>query len=80
MATLLGMAIRPTTVATWSQSQGFRRRVADYLRHSEEGEILLTRAGSDPFTVTWTAEHHWSPRYWTVDRRLGEALAGADHD
>lgn len=80
LATLLGMTVRQGTVATWSQAKGFRRRVADYLRHPEEGEILLTRAGSDPFTVAWAAEHHRPPRYWTVDRRLGEALAGADHD
>ena len=67
-------------MATWSQAKGFRRRVADYLRHPEEGEILLTRAGSDPLTVAWATEHHRDPGRWTVEGRIAEALRAADDD
>ena len=78
--TLVAAAVRPTTVASWSKALGFRRRVADYLRHPEEGRALLAEAGSDPLTVAWAAEHHRAPHHWTVDHRVGEALAEADDD
>ena len=80
VATLVAAAVRPTTVASWSKVLGFRRRVADYLRHPEEGGTLLAEAGSDPLTVAWAAEHHRPPHHWTVDHQVGEALAEADAD
>ena len=80
VATLVAATVRTTTVASWSKGLGFRRRVADYLRHPEEGAALLAEAGSDPLTVAWATEHHRPPRYWTVDHRVGEALAEADAD
>jgi len=80
IATLVAVAVRPITLASWSQVSGFRRRVADYFCHPEEGEVLLAKAGSDPLTVAWVAEHHRLPHHWTVDRRVGEALAEADDD
>ena len=80
VATLVAAAVRPTTVASWSKVLGFRRRVAYYLHHPEEGGALLTEAGSDPLTVAWAAEHHRSPHHWTVGHRVGEALAEADAD
>jgi len=80
VATLVAAAVRPTTVASWSKVLGFRRRVADYLRHPEEGGALLAEAGSDPLTVAWAIEHHRPPHHWTVDHQVGEALAEADAD
>ena len=43
VATLVAAAVRPTTVASWSKALGFRRRVADYLRHPEEGGAFSLR-------------------------------------
>ena len=80
VATLVAAAVRPTTVTSWSKALGFRRRVADYLRHPEEGGALLAEAGSDPLTVAWAIEHHRPPHHWTVDHQVGEALAEADAD
>ena len=80
VATLVAAVVRPTTVASWSKALGFRRQVADYLRHPEEGGALLAEAGSDPLTVAWAVEHHRPPRHWTVDHWVGEARAEADDD
>ena len=80
VATLVLMAVSPSTVASWSRVSGFRCQVAAYLRHPEEGAAVLLSAGSDPLTVSWTAEHHENADAWTVDRLVGEALAEADND
>jgi hypothetical protein len=57
-----------------------RGRIGDYLRHDEHGAHMLQVAGSDPLTVTWTAEHHLPPDRWTLDPTIAAALKAADDD
>jgi hypothetical protein len=86
--TVAAMAVGREPLAGWSGSgpergngrPGWRQRVGLYLSHDRVGADLLSRAGSDPFTVAWTAEHHRPTDRWSVDGRLGEALKVADDD
>jgi hypothetical protein len=64
----------------WSESKGFVRRVGLYLRHPELGGDLLALAGSHPFTVAWTREHHLDSDEWTVPAHIGETLKACDDD
>jgi hypothetical protein len=57
-----------------------RGRIADYRRHPEHGARLLGDAGSDSFTITWTAEHHLPPDRWSLPAHLTAALKAADDD
>ena len=79
VATVVG-AVAADRTARWATSDGFRGRIGRYLRHPQEGAVLLEAAGSDPFTVAWATEHHRNPGRWTVDDRLAEALRAADDD
>jgi hypothetical protein len=54
--------------------------VSDYLVHDRIGARLLEKAGSDPMTVAWAAEHHLSPAAWSVEGRIADALKSADGD
>jgi hypothetical protein len=80
VATLSAGAAGHATAAAWSEAGGFTRRVGLYLRHPELGGDLLELAGSDPFTIAWTREHHLPPERWTVDPDLGRVLKAADDD
>jgi hypothetical protein len=81
----LGTAQR-VLVTLWAGMRGRdtvatgRGRWAKYLRHDELGGLLLVRAGSDPLTSAWAAQHHLPPAQWTVERRVAEALKAADDD
>lgn len=80
-ATLAGMAGGRKRLSRSSPRPAKRRWAAGtrlYLAHDRIGGELLRAAGSDPFTVAWTEEHHLPPERWTIDRRLGEALKAAD--
>jgi len=55
-------------------------RIGQYLRHPELGAELLRRAGSDPLTVAWAAEHHLPPDRWTLPPEVAFALKAADDD
>lgn len=77
--TAMAMVVGRTTI-TEAPATAWRRRAQDYLRHDAIGADLLTRAGSDPRTVAWAAEHHLPPARWTVDDRVGHALKAADDD
>jgi Cas3, HD domain len=55
-------------------------RVARYLRHDSIGAALLADAGSEPLTVAWAAEHHWSRPDWTLPAHVADALKAADDD
>ena len=79
-ATLVGMGGGRAMADDWQQERGATRRIALYLRHPEVGADMLSLAGSDPLTVTWTREHHLSPDEWTLPRELAEALKSADDD
>jgi hypothetical protein len=81
IATVAGRLGGPAMPQAWSQTKGFTRRVGLYLRHSQLGAERLRLAGSDPLTVSWTAQHHLPPEYWTVEPpEVAWALKNADDD
>ena len=62
------------------QRDGLRARLARYRRHPELGADLLRRAGSDPLTSSWAAEHHRPEERWTVPLAVGRILKDCDDD
>jgi hypothetical protein len=80
IATLSAAVTGGRYVDTWVASRGFTRRVGLYLRHPSIGADLLTLAGSDPLTATWTREHHTPPERWTLPPHIATALKAADDD
>jgi hypothetical protein len=79
-ATVVGLAGGRRRSAAWEARGGALGRVGRYLRHPEIGAELLVRAGSDPLTAAWAAEHHLPPERWSVPAAVGEALKAADDD
>lgn len=55
-------------------------RLAQYVRHPEIGGALLRKAGADPLTVAWAAEHHLPANQWTLPLEIARALKAADDD
>ncbi len=83
IATVLGLTVvrTPEEVERWSNSTSrLRRSVGDYRRHPEIGAEMLTAAGSDSLTVSWTREHHWPSAEWSIDTTVANALHAADDD
>ena len=82
IATVSGAAIGrdPGTIADWTRTRGFTRKVGLYLQHPRLGGDLLAMAGSDPLTEAWAREHHLPPDEWTIPVEIGEALKAADDD
>jgi hypothetical protein len=81
VATVAGRLAGPSAPKDWSRTRGFTRRVGLYLRHAPLGADRLQMVGSDPFTVTWAAEHHLPPEEWTVSPlEVAWALKRADDD
>jgi len=78
VATLVIAGSSPGRLEGWAGGGGVRGRIGRYFCHPEAGAVLLEAAGSDPFTVAWAREHQMPFGEWTVDRRLGEALAASD--
>lgn len=65
----------------WLDSAGgFRLRLAQYRRHPVIGAELLQRAGADPLTWQWAAQHHLPERRWTVPVEIGRVLRDCDDD
>lgn len=67
-------------VAAWVVRPGWRHRAAQYVTHPGLGADLLHRAGSDPLTVAWAAEHQRGARSGVVPARIADALTAADDD
>lgn len=80
VATLSAKVAGYDMAEAWTETRGFTRRVGLYLQHPRLGADLLAMAGSDPFTVTWTREHHLDPSEWTLPDRLAATLKAADDD
>ena len=82
IATVSGAAIGrdPGTIADWTRTRGFTRKVGLYLQHPRLGGDLLAMAGSDPLTEAWAREHHLPSDEWTIPVEIGEALKAADDD
>ena len=55
-------------------TQGFTRRVGQYVLYPELGVDLLRMAGSDDLVIAWSREHHLPEDEWTVDPDVGRAL------
>jgi hypothetical protein len=80
VATLCAKIAGRDMAASWASGTGFTRRVGLYLQHDELGATRLEMAGSDPFTVAWTREHHRARETWSVELPLADALKLADGD
>jgi hypothetical protein len=82
IATLSAMAVGhdAATIAAWTRTTGFTRKVGLYLQHDRLGADLLALAGSDPLTIAWAREHHRPEGDWTVPAAIGRALRAADDD
>ena len=79
-ATALGMVSGHRRAEHWARGRGPLRRVGRYLDHSRIGAQLLERAGSDPLTVRWAAEHHLPAERWGLPAQVATALKAADDD
>lgn len=81
-ATLLWTVLDDETADRWlnGPGDGLRVRLARYRRHPELGAELLRRAGSDPLTSSWAAEHHRPEERWTVPLPVGRILKECDDD
>jgi hypothetical protein len=79
-ATLAGIVAGRARASTWTEGQGFTRRVGLYLQHPRLGGDLLAMAGADALTEAWTREHHLPREQWTVDPHVADALKAADDD
>jgi hypothetical protein len=67
-------------VLRWQRASGLHRRIALYARHPELGAQMLTLAGSDALTVTWTREHHLPQEDWSVPPEVADVLDACDND
>jgi putative nucleotidyltransferase with HDIG domain len=79
-ATALGMVTGHRRAPAWAKARGPIGRVGRYLDHSRIGAELLRRAGSDPLTVGWAAEHHLAAERCSLPPRVSAALKAADDD
>lgn len=80
-ATGLAIVVGRRRLASSTGEEGaWRRRLRLYFTHDRVGSELLERAGSDPLTVTWAAQHHQRRESWTIDLRIADALKAADGD
>jgi putative nucleotidyltransferase with HDIG domain len=79
-ATAAGLLVGHRRAQGWAAGRGPFRRVGQYLDHARVGAELLSRAGSDPLTVSWAAEHHLPAERWQVPMRVAGALKAADDD
>lgn len=62
----------------WAGTQGFTRRVGQYVLYPELGVDLLHLAGSDESVVAWSREHHRPEAEWSVPVEVGRVLQAAD--
>ena len=78
VATLSAMVGGRDLAELWQRKTGFTRKVGLYLRYGEIGADMLRMAGSDPFVVAWSTEHHMLTEEWTVPADAGAILVAAD--
>ncbi|MGH9036070.1 MAG: HDIG domain-containing metalloprotein, partial [Acidimicrobiia bacterium] len=57
VATLMGMA-GGWRLSAWEEFRGFRRRIAQYLRHAEIGADMIRMAGGREEVAAWAYAHH----------------------
>ncbi len=76
----LGVAARVVAaVLKLARFGTFPGAIGRYLHYPQVGAARLSAAGSDPRTVAWAAEHHWSARRWTTPAPWAGHLRDADH-
>jgi hypothetical protein len=81
VATVVGPLAGRERVDRWARAQGFRRRVAWYLRHDERGADRIRAAGGRDDAARWALAHHHRDR-WPASRvptPVAEALEAADN-
>ena len=79
VATMSGLVGGYDMAEVWQDRSGFTRRVGLYLRYGDLGADMLRLAGSDPWVVAWSVEHHLPAELWSIPIDVGEILAEADH-
>ena len=77
IATLCGLVARDMAEA-WQSTSGLTRKVGLYLRYGELGAEQLELAGSAPWVIAWSAEHHLDEANWSLPIDVGRILRHAD--
>jgi hypothetical protein len=80
VATVSEVVAGEDTARRWVATEGFTRRVGQYVLYPELGVDLLRMAGSDDLVIAWSREHHLPEDEWTVDPDVGRALRRADDE
>lgn len=78
VATVIVAAAGYRRSAAWAGRGGWKGRLGLYVTHPQLGAEMLRRAGSDPLTVAWTAEHQSTQRSGDVPPEIAAALRAAD--
>jgi hypothetical protein len=78
LATVSGWLVPTRLAQAWRNRTDLLGRFASYWVYPEIGAQLLREAGSDPWVVSWAAQHHDDPATWDVPQWIGNLLAAAD--
>lgn len=78
IATLSGAVGGADLAELWQDTTGYTRKVGLYLRYPELGAELLAVAGSKPWVIAWSREHHNPEADWTLPPEIGRVLVAAD--
>lgn len=81
-ATVLWAVLDDDRSELWLQGNpsAYRTRLAQYRRHPEIGQQILSSAGAAPLTSQWAAQHHLPEDAWTVPLAVGRLLKDCDDD
>jgi hypothetical protein len=81
LATVVGAVAGRARVERWASGAGFRLRVANYLRHDEQGAERIRAAGGRDEAARWAFAHHHRERWGAsgVPVAVAEALEAADN-
>jgi len=78
VATLSGAVGGRDTAELWAQTSGITRRVGLYLQYPKLGADMLKLAGSHPWVVAWSREHHEGADAWSLPPEVARILVVAD--
>lgn len=78
LATLVGPFVPDDRAGRLARRGGVVGRCGRQLIYPALGAELLSGVGSSTLVTRWAAEHHQSPRGWSVDPRVGALLKAAD--
>lgn len=80
VATVIWAVVPDRMADRWLDAPRPLRTLAEYRRHPEIGEQLLTDAGAPRLAAEWAADHHRSRDRWRIDPRIGDVLKSCDGD